>query len=110
MVELFPPVVVAPTVLSAPIEFVGNWGHVLPRSAKLVLERMRHPCLDGVCLVSDRQPTRLRVDEHTSGPPAVCPDGSSMACIIVGVGDTINGRPTERHHLSQIFYSAELGV
>ncbi|MER9313043.1 hypothetical protein NKI51_27755 [Mesorhizobium australicum] len=42
---------------------------------------MRHACLDGVRLVSDRQPTRLRVDEHTSGTPAIWlrPDGSSMA-------------------------------
>jgi hypothetical protein len=43
---------------------------MLPRSADLVVERMRHSCLDGVRLVSDRQPTRLRVDEHTPGPPA----------------------------------------
>jgi hypothetical protein len=54
-----------------------------------VVERMRHSCLDGVRLVSDRQPTRLRVDEHASGPPAVWlhPDGSSMAWIIVDVGE-----------------------
>ena len=89
MVELSPPVKVAPALLSAPIELAGNWGHMLPRSAKLVLERMRHSCLDGVRLVSDRQPTRLRVDEHTSGPPAVWlhPDGSSMAWIIVDIGE-----------------------
>jgi hypothetical protein len=89
MVELSPPVKVAPTLLSAPIELAGNWGHMLPRSANLVLERMRHSCLDGVRLVSDRQPTRLRVDEHTSGPPAVWlhPDGSSMAWIIVDIGE-----------------------
>jgi hypothetical protein len=54
---------------------------MLPRSADPVVERMRHSCLDGVRLVSDRQPTRLRVDEHTSGPPAVWlhPDGSTTA-------------------------------
>jgi hypothetical protein len=46
-------------------------------------------CLDGVRLVSDRQPTRLRVDEHTSGSPAVWlhADGSSMAWIIVDIGE-----------------------
>ncbi|ESY89738.1 hypothetical protein [Mesorhizobium sp. LNHC229A00] len=50
---------------------------------------MRHACLDGVRLVSDRQPTRLRVDEHTSGTPAIWlrPDGSSMAWIIVDIGE-----------------------
>jgi hypothetical protein len=76
-------------LLSAPIELAGDWGHMLPRAADLVVERMRHACLDGVRLVSDRQPTRLRVDEHTSGPPAVWlhPDGSSMAWIIVDIGE-----------------------
>jgi len=62
---------------------------MLPRAANQVLERMRHACLDGVRLVSDRQPTRLRVDEHRSGPPAVWlhPDGSTMAWIIVDVAE-----------------------
>src|SRR5208282_6725114 len=79
----------AVTLLSAPIEMAGDWGHMLPRSAEQVVERMRHACLDGVRLLSDRQPTRLRVDEHTSGSPAVWlhPDGSSMAWIIVDVGE-----------------------
>ncbi|UCI29382.1 hypothetical protein [Mesorhizobium sp. B4-1-4] len=77
------------SLLSAPIELAGNWGHMLPRSAEQVIEHMRHACLDGVRLISDRQPTRLRVDEHTSGSPAVWlhPDGSSMAWIIVDIGD-----------------------
>ena len=50
---------------------------------------MRHACLDGVRLVSDRQPMRLRVDEHASGSPAIWlhPDGSSMAWIIVDIGE-----------------------
>ena len=76
------------TLLSAPIELAGDWGRMLPRSADQVVERMRHSCLDGVRLLSDRQPTRLRVDEHTSGSPAVWlhPDGSSMAWIIVDTG------------------------
>jgi hypothetical protein len=84
---LSPPIEQAPTLLTAPIELAGDWGHMIPRSADLVVERMRHACLDGVRLVSDRQPTRLRVDEHTSGPPAVWlhPDGSSMAWTIVDI-------------------------
>lgn len=86
---LSPPIERAPTLLSAPIELAGSWEHMIARSADLVIERMRHSCLDGVRLVSDRQPTRLRVDEHTSGPPAVWlhPDGSSMAWIIVDIGE-----------------------
>lgn len=78
-----------PSLLSAPIELAGNWGHMLPRAAEQVVERMRHACLDGVRLVSDRQPTRLRVDEHPSGSPAVWlhPDGTTMAWIIVDIGE-----------------------
>jgi hypothetical protein len=61
---------------------------MVPRDADAVVERMRHACLDGVRLISDRQPTRIRVDEHRSGPPAVWlhPDGSTMAWIIVDIG------------------------
>ncbi|WP_245272751.1 hypothetical protein [Mesorhizobium sp. LNHC221B00] len=77
------------TLLSAPVELAGDWGHMLPRSIDQVIERMRHACLDGVRLVSDRQPTRLRIDEHTSEPPAIWLhfDGSSMAWIIVDIGE-----------------------
>jgi hypothetical protein len=45
---LSPPIELAPTLLSVPIELAGNWDHMLPRSADLVVERMRHSCLDGV--------------------------------------------------------------
>ncbi|WP_245442201.1 hypothetical protein [Mesorhizobium hawassense] len=77
------------TLRSAPIELAGDWGRMLPRSADLVLERMRHACLDGVRLVSDHQPTKLRVEEHTAGPPSIWlhPDGNSMAWIIVDIGE-----------------------
>src|SRR5262249_17207784 len=86
---LAPPIEQAPTLLSAPIELAGNWGPMLPHAVDQVVQRMRHACLDGVRLVSDRQPTRLRVDEHTSGSPAVWlhADGSSMAWIIVDIGE-----------------------
>jgi hypothetical protein len=89
MAQLSPPIEQAPTLLTAPIELAGDWGHMLPRSADKVVERMRHACLDGVRLLSDRQPTRLRVDQHTTGPPAVWlhPDGSSMAWVIVDIGE-----------------------
>ncbi|WP_246505789.1 hypothetical protein [Mesorhizobium silamurunense] len=77
------------TLLSAPVELAGNWGHMLPHAAEQVIERMRHACLDGIRLLSDRQPMRLRVDEHTSGQPAIWlhPDGSSLAWIIVDIGE-----------------------
>ena len=88
MTTLSPAIEVAATLLSAPIELAGDWGRMMPRSADQVVERMRAACLDGVRLLSDRQPTRLRVDEHASGSPAVWlhPDGSSMAWIIVDIG------------------------
>jgi hypothetical protein len=87
--QLSPPIEQAPTLLSASIELAGDWGHMLPRAADQVVERMRHACLDGVRLFSDRHPTRLRVDQHTSGSPAIWlhPDGSSMAWIIVDIGE-----------------------
>ena len=77
------------TLLSAPIELAGDWGRMLPYAADQVVEHMRRACLDGVRLVSDRQPTRLRVDQHSSGSPAIWlhPDGSSMAWVIVDVGE-----------------------
>jgi hypothetical protein len=64
---LSPPIEPTPTLLSAPIELAGNWGQMLPRSADLVLDLMRHSCLDGVDLVSDRQPTRGTVLDYTAG-------------------------------------------
>jgi hypothetical protein len=77
------------TLLSAPIELAGNWGRMIPYSADLVVELMRRACLDGVRLVSDAQPTRLRVDEHTSGSPAVWlhDDGTTTAWVIVDIGE-----------------------
>jgi hypothetical protein len=78
-----------PTLLTAPIELAGNWGHMIPDAARHVVERMRTACLDAVRLVSDRQPARLRVDEHTSGNPAIWlhPDPPDLAWIIVDIGE-----------------------
>ncbi len=83
------PVASSSTLLTGPIELAGDWGDTLPRAAEQVVERMRLACFDGVRLVSDRQPTRLRVDQHTSGQPAIWlhPDGTSMAWIIVDIGE-----------------------
>jgi len=88
MEESSPPIEPAPTLLSAPIELAGKWGDA-QGAAQTVVERARQACLEGVRLLSDRQPTRLRVDEHHSGPPAVWlhDDGSTMAWIIVDVGE-----------------------
>ena len=59
------------SLLTAPIELGGEWGGSPPTSAALVLTRTREVALSGVRLLSDRQPDRLRVDDHASGPPFV---------------------------------------
>jgi hypothetical protein len=86
---LYPSLEPGATLLSAPIELAGDWGAMVPYSAEQVIGLMRHSCLDGMRTLSDRQPTRLRVDAHASGPPAVWlhPDGSTTAWIIVDIGD-----------------------
>jgi hypothetical protein len=78
-----------PTLLSAPIELVGDWGRMIPNAALQVVERMRAACFDGFHLVSDQQPDRLRVEERTSGSPAVWlhADGTRIGWIIVNIGE-----------------------
>jgi hypothetical protein len=76
------------TLLSAPLELAGDWG-ASPSSAVLaVLSRMREVSLSGLRLLSDQQPDRIRVDEHTSGPPAIWlhKDPPQTAWIIVDIG------------------------
>ncbi|MCI4680517.1 hypothetical protein K9U39_01065 [Rhodoblastus acidophilus] len=76
-------------LLSAPIELSGNWDHMIPAAAMKVVGRMRLACLTGVRLVSDRQPTVLRVDEHLFGPPAVWLHAAepTTAWVIVDIGE-----------------------
>jgi hypothetical protein len=78
-----------PSLLTAPIELAGDWGHMIPNAALQVVERMRAACFDGVRLVSDDQPDRLRVEEHTSGPPAVWlhEDEPNIGWIIINIGE-----------------------
>ncbi len=77
-----------PTLLTAPLEVGGEWGQSAPADAAAVIERMREVCLAGVRLVSDRQPERLRVDDHQTGPPHVWlhADHPETAWIIVDIG------------------------
>jgi hypothetical protein len=78
-----------PTLLSAPIELAGDWGRMIPNAALQVVERMRAACFDGFRLVSDQQPDRLRVEERTSGSPAVWlhADGTRIGWVIVNIGE-----------------------
>jgi hypothetical protein len=76
------------SLLSAPLELVGAWGSSPPQAAFRVLSRMRQVCLSRLRLLSDRQPDRLRVDDHPEGPPAVWlyDDRTNMAWVIVDIG------------------------
>lgn len=79
----------ASALMSAPIELAGDWGRMLPRAVKLIVGRMRQACLEGVRLVSDHQPQRVRVELHNSGLPAIWlhPDESDVAWIIVNISE-----------------------
>jgi hypothetical protein len=76
------------TLLTAPIELGGAWGGSPPAAAGRVIERAREVMLSGVRLLSDRQPDRLRIDDHASGPPFVWlhSDPPREAWMIVDIG------------------------
>ena len=76
------------TLLSAPLELGGEWGGSLPNDAYAVIFRMREACLSGVRLLSDRQPSKLRVDDHATGPPFVWlhDEKPDTAWIVVDIG------------------------
>jgi hypothetical protein len=75
-------------LLSAPLELGGEWGGSPEGAAAVVIGRMREVCLTGVRLLSDQQPERVRVDDHSSGPPAIWlhDKPAQTAWIIVDIG------------------------
>jgi len=76
------------SLLNAPLELGGVWTSSPPDAVTRVLTRMREVCLSGLKLISDRQPARLRVDNHAEGRPAVWlhADRTSTAWVIVDIG------------------------
>ena len=76
------------TLLSAPLELIGEWGGSPPQAAARVIARMREVSLAGVKLLSDQQPERLRVEDHTSGRrrSGCTPIRRRTAWIIVDIG------------------------
>lgn len=76
------------TLLCAPLEVAGDWGGSPPNDALAVIARMREVCLSGVRLLSDRQPAKLRVDNHSSGLPHIWlhQEQSDTAWIVVDIG------------------------
>jgi hypothetical protein len=81
-------VVAKDSLLTIPVEVTGSWGGSLPQAAGQVILRMRAACLGGVRLLSDRQPDRLRVEDHASGPPAIWLHSNPLttAWVIVDIG------------------------
>jgi hypothetical protein len=76
------------TLLTAPLELRGAWPGTSLEAAARVLPRVREACLSGVRLVSDRQPDKLIIDDHTEGTPAIWlhDDATRTAWIIVDIG------------------------
>lgn len=77
-----------PSLLSASLELAGNWKSSPADAVLRVLSRMREVSLAGMRLLSDRQPGKIRVDEHASGQPAIWlhDDQTNVAWIIVDIG------------------------
>jgi hypothetical protein len=83
-----PPASPTADLLSAPVELSGEWGDSPPGAAAVVIGRMRGACLTGVRLLSDQQPESIRVEDHSSGPPAIWlhDKPAQTAWIIVDIG------------------------
>ena len=77
------------TLLNVPLEVQGEWGKSPPRAAAAVISRMREVCLAGVRLLSDQQPSGVRVENRASGSPAIWlhNDASTMAWVVVNIGE-----------------------
>ena len=76
------------TLATAPLEVSGNWPGSLPGDVRAVIERTRSACLADLPLLSDRQPTILRIENRPAGHPAIWlhSDGAALAWIVVNVG------------------------
>jgi hypothetical protein len=77
------------TLLNVPLEVRGEWGKSPPQAATTVMARMREVCLAGIRLLSDQQPSGLRVENRASGSPAIWlhNDASRIAWIVVTIGE-----------------------
>jgi hypothetical protein len=53
------------------LEVAGDWKSAPLDAVTRVLLRVREVSFSGLKLVSDRQPAKLRVENHNSGPPAI---------------------------------------
>jgi hypothetical protein len=94
-------------LLSAPLELNGDWGDSPPAAAAAAISHMREACLSELQLLSDRQPDRLRVDNHRSGLPHIWlhSDKPTMAWIVVDIQPRAWSQLTYQfgHELGHVF-------
>ncbi len=76
------------TLASAPLDLHGDWTGSLPGDVRAVIERTRAAALADLPLLSDRQPTALRVENRPSGNPAIWLHSApaTLAWIVLNVG------------------------
>jgi hypothetical protein len=76
------------TLATAPMEIGDDWPGAPPDAALKVVSRVRDVALANIRLLSDRQPQRIRVEDHRTGPPRVSihKDDPTTAWIIVDIG------------------------
>jgi len=77
------------TLLDVPLEVQGDWGKSPRGAATTVISRIREVCLAEVRLLSDHQPSGIRVRDHTSDGPEIWlrNDASRVAQIVVNIGE-----------------------
>ncbi len=75
------------TLLSVPLELAGAWGESMAAPAR-VISLVREVALADIRLLSDDQPNEIRIDNHSSGPPAIWlhDDHTKVAWVIVDIG------------------------
>ncbi len=95
------------TLLNAPLELGGTWGESVPSDAAAVIGRMRSACLAGLALLSDRQPEKLRVDDHSGTLPSIWlhteDPATGWIIVIVGTGDWCKLAYQFGHELGHVF-------
>jgi len=95
------------TLLTAKLELGGSWGRSARADAAAVIECMRKACLAGVVLRSERQPEKLRVDNHAGSNPSIWlhreKPMTGWIIVIVGTRDWCNLAYQFGHELGHVF-------
>lgn len=101
------PIFACMTLLTAPLELGGRWGRSARADAAAVIERMRRACLAGVVLLSERQPAKLRIDNHAGSNPSIWLHSeepmTGWIIVIVGTRDWCNLAYQFGHELGHVF-------